>query len=149
MEEPMTKNAEDIISLPIEINNTIADSKFRLVHIASQRVRDLSSGDEPLIVSRSIKDTTVALEESLLGVYRVTVGEEAKLAKEEMRKRKEQERLEEQLSAKEEEIRKELSAYLTEAQAEEESGIGDAVADDTEPEAESEEEGEGQAYSEE
>ena len=35
----MLKNAEDIISLPIEISAKMADSKFRLVHIASQRVR--------------------------------------------------------------------------------------------------------------
>jgi DNA-directed RNA polymerase subunit K/omega len=119
------------------------------VHIASQRVRDLSSGDEPQIVSKSIKDTTVALEESLLGIYKVTVGEDAKLAKEETRKRKEQERLEEQLSAKEEEIRKELSAYLTEAQGEEEGGISDAGAEDTEPEAQSEEHSEEEASSEE
>lgn len=111
----MSKNAEDIISLPIEMTAQMADSKFRLVHIASQRVRDLSGGAEPLVLSRSIKDTTIALEESLLGAYRIVTGEEAQVAKEEMRKRKEQALLEEQLSAKEEEIRKELSAYLTEA----------------------------------
>ena len=36
------KTADDIITLPIEINERLADSKFRLVHIASQRVRQLS-----------------------------------------------------------------------------------------------------------
>jgi len=116
------EQAENIISLPIELNERIADSKFRLVHIAAQRVRELSSGDQPLVSSKSIKDTTVALEESLLGRYRVTIGEEAQKAKEEHRKRKEQERIEEQMSAKEEEIRKELSAYLTEAQQDQEDG---------------------------
>jgi DNA-directed RNA polymerase omega subunit len=150
----MTKNAEDVISLPIEINDRMADSKFRLVHIASQRVRDLSSGEQPLVASRSIKDTTIALEESLLGAYTITVGEEAKTAKEEMRKRKEQQRLEEQLSAKEEEIRKELSAYLSESQTEGEGGEAEAVPEENESEvsAESEEEGEPggeEAYSEE
>jgi DNA-directed RNA polymerase subunit K/omega len=118
----MLKNAEDIISLPIEIRQKMADSKFRLVHIASQRVRELSAGEPPLVNSRSIKDTTVALEESLLGAYKVTTGPEAMVAKEELRKRKEQERLEEQLSAKEEEIRKELSAYLTDTQDEQTEG---------------------------
>src|SRR5574340_559096 len=118
----MNKIAQDIISLPIELNDRMADSKFRLVHIASQRVRELSSGEQPLVISRSIKDTTVALEESLLGAYKVTIGEEAKVAKEELRKRKEQERIDEQLSAKEEEIRKELSAYLTESQTGSEEG---------------------------
>lgn len=143
----MAKIAEDIISLPIELNPKMADSKFRLVHIASQRVRELSAGETPLVTSRSIKDTTVALEESLLGAYKITVGEEAKVAKEELRKRKEQEKLEEQLSAKEEEIRKELSAYLTDSAGESEEGeLGEAegAEEDAEPAAdeESEEAGE-------
>jgi len=143
----MLKNAEDIISLPIEIRSKMADSKFRLVHIASQRVRELSAGEPPLVASKSIKDTTISLEESLLGVYKVTIGPEAMVAKEELRKRKEQERLEEQLSAKEEEIRKELSAYLTdtqEDQGEGELGDGDAEAaeDETEPSDEDAEEAE-------
>ncbi|MHB8843456.1 MAG: DNA-directed RNA polymerase subunit omega [Nitrospirota bacterium] len=143
----MAKIAEDIISLPIELTPKMADSKFRLVHIASQRVRELSAGETPLVTSRSIKDTTVALEESLLGAYKITVGEEAKVAKEELRKRKEQEKLEEQLSAKEEEIRKELSAYLTDSASESEEGeLGEAegAEEDAEPAAdeESEEAGE-------
>ncbi len=140
----MLKNAEDIISLPIELRPDMADSKFRLVHIASQRVRELSAGEPPLVASKSIKDTTVSLEESLLGVYKVTIGPEAMVAKEELRKRKEQERLEEQLSAKEEEIRKELSAYLTDTQEEQGEGeLGDAEAaaeDETEPSDEDAEE---------
>ena len=141
----MLKNAEDIISLPIEIRPKMADSKFRLVHIASQRVRELSAGEPPMVASKSIKDTTIALEESLLGAYRVTIGPEAMVAKEELRKRKEQERLEEQLSAKEEEIRKELSAYLTDTQDEQSEGeLGDAEAaeDEAEPSDEDAEEAE-------
>ena len=114
----MLPNAENIISLPIEFNRQMADSKFRLIHIASQRVRELSAGKAPLVTSKSIKDTTIALEESLLGRYRVLTGEEAKRAKEERRKLEEREKLEEQISAKEEEIRKELSAYLSESQSE-------------------------------
>jgi len=141
----MLKIAEDIISLPIEIRPKMADSKFRLVHIASQRVRELSAGEPPLVASKSIKDTTISLEESLLGVYKVTIGPEAMVAKEELRKRKEQERLEEQLSAKEEEIRKELSAYLTDTQEEQGEGeFGDAEAseDEVEPSDEDAEEAE-------
>jgi DNA-directed RNA polymerase subunit K/omega len=134
----MAKIAEDIISLPIEINPKMADSKFRLVHIASQRVRELSGGEPPLVTSRSIKDTTVALEESLLGAYKIVVGEEAKVAKEELRKRKEQEKLEEQLSAKEEEIRKELSAYLTESQDEGEPGEAEGAEEDLDAPADEE-----------
>ena len=141
----MAKNAEDIISLPIEINDQMADSKFRLVHIASQRVRELSAGDPPMVTSRSIKDTTVALEESLLGSYKIIVGEEAKVAKEELRKRKEQEKLEEQLSAKEEEIRQELSAYLTDNQEEGELTEGEGVDEDVEPSADEDAEPSGEA----
>ncbi len=150
----MAKQAEDIISLPIEINRQVYDSKFRLVHISSQRVRELSAGEQPLVISRSIKDTTVALEESLLGEYKIITGEDAKKAKEEFRKRKEQEQLEEQLSAKEEEIRKELSAYLTDSQEEKEEGAsGEPEAageqEESEAEADAEESGSGEGYSEE
>lgn len=132
MQQPQ---AQDIISLPIELNDRIADTKFRLVHISAQRVRQLSMGAPMLVSTRSIKDTTIALEESLVGKFTVTVGEEAKKAKEEFRKREERARMEEQLSAKEEEIRKELSAYLSESQNEEgadeasSADIGDEEAD--------------------
>jgi len=120
--------AQDIISLPIELTNKISDTKFRLVHISAQRVRQLSSGAPMLVSTKSIKDTTVALEECLTGNFKVVVGEEAKKAKEEFRKREERARMEEQLSAKEEEIRKELSAYLSESQQEE--GAGEAPLED-------------------
>ena len=141
--------AQDIISLPIELNDKISDTKFRLVHIAAQRVRQLSSGAPMLVSTRSIKDTTVALEESLIGKFTVIVGEDAKKAKEEFRKREERARLEEQLSAKEEEIRKELSAYLSESQNEEgaeetvtEAGDEETDAAETEQEEEADEPGE-------
>jgi len=132
MQQPQ---AQDIISLPIELNDRIADTKFRLVHISAQRVRQLSSGAPMLVSTRSIKDTTIALEECLIGKFTVVVGEEAKKAKDEFRKREERARMEEQLSAKEEEIRKELSAYLSESQNEEGADeasaaeIGDEEAD--------------------
>jgi DNA-directed RNA polymerase subunit K/omega len=116
MQQPQ---AQDIISLPIQLTAALADSKFRMVHIASQRVRLLSSGAPMLVSTRSIKDTTIALEESLLGKFKIIVGEDAKKAKEEFRKREERAKLEEQLSAKEEEIRKELSAYLSQSQGDE------------------------------
>ena len=131
------QQAQDIISLPIELNDKISDTKFRLVHIAAQRVRQLSSGAPMLVSTRSIKDTTIALEESLLGKFTVIVGEEAKKAKDDFRKREERARLEEQLSAKEEEIRKELSAYLSESQNEE--GAEETVADAGEEETDTEE----------
>jgi len=113
------QQALDIISLPIELREDMADSKFRLVHVASQRVRQLSAGGPVQVMTRSIKDSTIALEESVADRLRVIVGEGAKAAKEEFQKQREKARLEEELSAKEEEIRKELSVYLSEAQDEE------------------------------
>ncbi len=118
----MQKIAQDLISLPIEMNDQIADTKFRLVHIASQRVRQLSAGATPQVNSRSIKDATVALEEAIAHSFNILVGEAAVKAKEEFRKEEERAKIEEQLSAKEEEIRKELSAYLSETQDEEVTG---------------------------
>ncbi len=139
----MQKAAEDLISLPIEMNEGIADTKFRLVHIASQRVRQLSAGAPPQVATRSIKDTTVALEEAVALNFKILVGEDAKKAKEEFRKQEERAKLEEQLSAKEEEIRKELSAYLSETQeeegTEEESG-GDLGAESVDQDTETAEE---------
>jgi len=115
----MQKAAEDLISLPIEMNDKISDTKFRLVHIASQRVRQLSAGAPMEVATRSIKDTTVALEEAVAGKFKIIIGEEANVAKEEFRKREERAKADAQLSAKEEEIRKELSAYLSESAEEE------------------------------
>jgi len=71
----------------------------------------------------------VSLEEALAGKFKVIVGEDAKKAREEYRKREERARMEEQLSAKEEEIRKELSAYLSETQSEEVAEEDAVIAD--------------------
>ena len=136
----MQKTAIDLISLPIEMNDKIADTKFRLVHIASQRVRQLSAGAQQQVITRSIKDTTIALEEAIAGKFTVIIGEAANVAKEEFRKREERAKADAQLSAKEEEIRKELSAYLSESAEEEnaeesaeesaEDGIGEEETDE-------------------
>ncbi len=137
----MQKTADDLISLPIEMQDAIADTKFRLVHIASQRVRQLSAGVPLQVATRSIKDTTIALEEAVAGKLTVLTGEEAKKAKEEFRQQEERARMEEQLSAKEEEIRKELSAYLSETH-DEEGGEEPLVEDHEDAETESSDESE-------
>ncbi len=123
------------------MNDKISDTKFRLVHIASQRVRQLSAGAAPVVRSQSIKDSTVALEEAVAESFKILIGEDAKRAKEEFRKQEERAKLEEQLSAKEEEIRKELSAYLSDSGAEEpaEESVSEVTAeeeDDGETDAE-------------
>jgi DNA-directed RNA polymerase omega subunit len=135
----MQKTAIDLISLPIEMNERISDTKFRLVHIASQRVRQLSAGAPPQVATRSIKDTTISLEEAVAEKLKFLTGEEAKKAKEDFRKKEERQRIEEQLSAKEEEIRKELSAYLSDTAEEEgaeESVTEESVDEEAAPEPE-------------
>jgi DNA-directed RNA polymerase subunit K/omega len=143
----MLKIAQDLISLPIEMNDYIADTKFRLVHIASQRVRQLTAGAPPQVNSHSIKDATVALEEAVAHSFSILVGEAAVKAKEEFRKEEERAKIEEQLSAKEEEIRKELSAYLSETKDEgeaeepaEEASETEAAGEDLEEAGESSDE---------
>lgn len=128
--------ALDLISLPIEMKDNVADTKFRLVHITSQRVRQLSAGAPPQVTTHSIKDTIIALEEAVAGKFKILTGEEANKAKEEFRKQEERAKLDAQLSAKEEEIRKELSAYLSESQEEEgaEEPLGDGLAGDEDTE---------------
>ncbi len=116
----MQKEAVDLISLPIEMKDEISDTKFRLVHVASQRVRQLSAGAPMKVSTHSIKDTTVALEEAVAGSFKIIVGEAANEAKEEFHKRESRAKAEAELSAKEEEIRRELSAYLSESADDEE-----------------------------
>ncbi len=137
----MLKAAQDLISLPIEMNDKIADTKFRLVHIASQRVRQLSAGAAPVVRSQSIKDSTVALEEAVAHSFKILIGEDAIKAKEEFRKQEERAKIEEQLSAKEEEIRKELSAYLSDSGAEEtvEESVSEVTAEEEDEETDAEE----------
>ena len=52
----------DIISLPVEYDNTKIDGKYRLVAIASQRAKDLSLGSKPKIQTKSKKVTSIAIE---------------------------------------------------------------------------------------
>lgn len=119
----MQNEAQDIISLPIEISEDIVDSRFRLVHAAAQRVRQLSAGAPMLVDTRSIKDSTIALEELVSGRLKVLLGDEAKKAREEFEKQREQAKIAEELSEKEEEIRKELSVYLSSVKDEADIGV--------------------------
>ncbi len=73
----------DLISLPAELDKKKIDSRFRLVSAVSKRARMLYHGAMPKISSKSIKMTTVALEEVVSGSIRILSGEAAIRAKEE------------------------------------------------------------------
>jgi len=72
----------DIISLPIEIDRTKIDSRYRLVLIAAQRAAELSLGATPKIEKKAKKVTTTALIEVLSDKIDYITGEEALKAKE-------------------------------------------------------------------
>ncbi|MDA8433436.1 MAG: DNA-directed RNA polymerase subunit omega [Nitrospiraceae bacterium] len=108
----------DIISLPVEYDNTKIDGKYRLVAIASQRAKDLSLGSKPKIQARTKKVTSIAIEEAISGELEFLTGEEAIKAREEAGKFDYRKLLEEsrKISAGEDlsELEKDLKVYLHE-----------------------------------
>ena len=113
----------NIVSLPIDFDNTKLHGRFGLVNIAAQRAKELASGSMPKIDSRYRKVVTVALEETIDGKVEFLVGEEAIKAKEEARKLDYKRLLEEKRreSEKEElsELEKDLKIYLYEKEGSE------------------------------
>lgn len=108
----------DIISLPIEFDRTKIDSRFRLIAIASQRAKEISTGAKPRVNTKSKKITTIALEEAIQNKIEFLVGEEAKKAKEEAKKFDYRRLLEErkrEISGEDlTEFEKDLKVYLVE-----------------------------------
>lgn len=109
----------EIISLPVEVDYSKVDSKYRLVIIASQRARQLMEGVKPILQTRHTKASTIALEEMLEGELEVLYGKDAKLAQREAKRLREEMRSRQLLTEREEElaseIRKDLSVYLEES----------------------------------
>ena len=66
----------DIISLPVEIEKTIVDGKYRLTMVASQRAKELAVGAKSKIQTKAKKVTTIALQETIDGKVEYLVGEE-------------------------------------------------------------------------
>lgn len=108
----------DIISLPVEFDQTKIDGKYRLVTIAAQRAKELSLGAKPKIQTRARKVTSIAIEESIDNQLEYLTGEEAILAKEEAGKFDYRKLLEDsrKLTAGEDlsELEKDLKVYLHE-----------------------------------
>ncbi|MBF0458701.1 MAG: DNA-directed RNA polymerase subunit omega [Nitrospirae bacterium] len=114
----------DSIALPIELDYNQVDGRFRLVHIISQRVKELSYKGKPMVVSKARKLTTIALEEAINYKLEFITGVEAKQANEEAKKLDYKRFLEEKRRASEQEdlseLEKDLKFYLDER---EEPGI--------------------------
>lgn len=109
----------ELISLPIEVNFSKIDSRYRLVIIASQRARQIMEGAKPTIQSRQAKASTIALEEVMGDELEVLYGKEARIAQREAKRLREEMKSRALLAEREEElaseIKKDLSIYLEEA----------------------------------
>ncbi len=113
--------SREIIALPIMGQEQPIDSRYRMVIIAAQRARQIMEGSRPLIQTRYIKGTTIALEEFLEGHLQYLTGKEARSAQREARRLREESLRSQALISREEEIaaeiKKDLSVYLEEASA--------------------------------
>jgi len=107
----------DVVSLPIDIEGTSIDSRFRLVIVAAQRARQLMEGSKPLIPpAPDQKETTIAVEEILSNKLEILYGEEAVIALREERRIREEVKRRAMLAERESEgttqARKDLNILL-------------------------------------
>ncbi|MEN2985704.1 MAG: DNA-directed RNA polymerase subunit omega [Thermodesulfovibrionaceae bacterium] len=104
----------DIISLPVEIDRTKIDSRYRLAIIAAQRAAELSLGALSKIEKKAKKITTTALLEILSNKIDYITGEEAIKAKEKIDRIDMKKLLEERRRAIPDlsELEKDLKVYL-------------------------------------
>lgn len=108
----------DSIALPIELDKTKIDGRFRLVNIIAQRAKELAHSGTPKVHTKAKKVTTIALEEALRYSLDFITGEEAKQANEEAKKLDYKKFLEEKRRESEQEdlseLEKDLKFYLDE-----------------------------------
>ncbi len=132
----------DIISLPVEIDETKIDGRYRLVMISAQRAMELSYGAKPKIQTKSRKVTTIAIEEAVQDKLEFLVGEEARKAKEEAKKfdyrkmleEKKKEATPEELT----ELEKDLKVYLHEKETMDKKALKELFGDKQEEGAQEE-----------
>lgn len=117
----------DIISLPVKIDKSKIDSRFRLVALASQRAKDLSLGAKPKLPSKYVKVASQGVFEAVENQLEFLTGEEARTALEEARKldmrrlleTKKREARAEELS----DLERDLKVYLHEREEKGKEGI--------------------------
>lgn len=80
----------DTISLPIDIDPSVIDSRFRLVIVAAQRARQIMEGEKPVMTGSDLKETTTAIQEVLSGQLEILYGEEAVAAQREEKRIREE-----------------------------------------------------------
>ena len=118
------------ISLPIEIDPSTIDSRFRLVIVAAQRARQIIEGAKPTVSSQpEAKETTIAIEEILSGKLSILYGEEAVVAQKEEKRLREEAKRRAMLAEREggdlsHEVKKDLSIYLGDSSGQEKATKG-------------------------
>ncbi len=70
----------DIVTLPIIIEKEKLDSRFRMVVLATDRARQIMRGARPVISTKYIKASTIALEELSECQINYITGKEARKA---------------------------------------------------------------------
>jgi DNA-directed RNA polymerase subunit omega len=70
-----------MISKKIEDMIESAESKYRLTMVASKRSRQINNGSQPLLTTRSVKPTTISLEELSNGLLEVQTVDNVNLVK--------------------------------------------------------------------
>jgi len=120
----------NIVSLPMELDEKVVDSRYRLVIIAAQRAKEIAAGGRTLIESNYAKPTTVALEEALSGKLEILTGEEAVNARREARREEARRRTleaeqREETATELSELEKDLKFYLDEKEQKEKKAIED------------------------
>ena len=117
----------DIISLPIEYEQTKIDSRFRIIAIASQRAKELAVGAQTKVKTKSKKVSTVALEETIENTVEFLTGEDAKKAREEAKRfdyRKLLEEKKKELAGEGmSELEKDLKVYLNQKETADKSAL--------------------------
>lgn len=108
------KEILDIISLPIELDRSRIDSRYRLALIAAQRAAELSLGATAKLEKKAKKVTTTAILEVLMNKIDYITGEEATKAKDKIDKIDVKKLLEEKRRAIPDltELEKDLKVYL-------------------------------------
>lgn len=113
----------DVTTLPIELDGDRFDSRFRLVHVASQRARQLMEGAKATVQTKYAKECTIALEDVCVNTFAYQTGKEARQAKKTAQQLKEEARKSLTFLSRHEEIaeeiRKDLSVYVEESKKEE------------------------------
>ncbi|MBI3354487.1 MAG: DNA-directed RNA polymerase subunit omega [Nitrospirae bacterium] len=107
----------DIVSLPVEIEKEKHINRFKLANLAVQRTKELMEGARPVIITRYIKETTIALEEIVSSEFTLLTGKEARKAiMETVREIGAGEEIFEEEDEDSAEIKKDLSVYRSEGE---------------------------------